>query len=343
MKLNRYFLLLSIISILGFFPVSSAMAGTKLTAQSVMKFLNLTVGAKAAGMGDCYFSLVPDASVHFLNPAALTDIKSRSLFTDRNVWVADITQYSGALSQPIGSRIVVGLGFILMDYGEILGTEIIKTGSSGSGNIKEYISIGQVDVSQYALSASLGLAVSNQFSVGGHVKYAHSGLGSSVVELSGDSLVLNNDLNAFAFDLGTQFHTGYKGITFYMSLRNFSGEHAYPKIRQTYNLPLTFSIGITADLLRLVSTITDSHSLLLSMTGQHPIDYVEKYNFGMEYSYNNKLFLRGGYKINYGMEDWSMGLGLRKRLGNQAVSFDIAYVNTAYFNSTNRISLSWEF
>ncbi len=332
-----------VIILLGLFATSAIASGTKLTAQSTMKFLSLSVGAKSAGMADCYYSNTPDASVHFLNPAALINLKRTSVFLDRNIWVADITQISGALTQPIGSRAVLGIGLIIMDYGDIPGTEINMVSGGSDDGSREYISTGQVDVNQFAVSCALGVAISNQFSVGGQIKLAHSGLGSSNVILGSDSLVLRNDLDVLAFDVGTQFLTDFKGISFYMSLSNFSGEQAFPRIVQTYNIPLNFSIGATVDIMRLVPGIAEKHSMLFSVKGSHPIDYIEKFNLGMEYSFAKKMFLRGGYKFNYGIEDWSMGMGIRKQLGSRALSFDYAFVNTKYFSGANRMSLAWEF
>jgi hypothetical protein len=316
--------------------------GTKLTAQSVMKFLNLPVGAKAAAMGESILSASPDASLHFMNPAALVSLRKRSFFVDQNAWVAGITQISAAATFPMGSRAVLGVGLIHMDYGDIHGTEVALVGG-GSGNSQEYVETGQVDISQYALSISLGVAISNDFSVGAHIKYAVSELGASHIVLSGDSSIVDNTMNALAFDFGTMYDTGFKGIKFYMFLKNFSRGQSYPSLEQSYDLPLVFNIGAGLDLMRLVGGIPEAHGLQFSINGLHPMDYAEKLSLGLEYNFKNKIFLRSGYKVNYSLENWSMGFGIRQRIGRQAITVDYAYGNTLYFDGTRRLSLSWEF
>jgi len=319
---------------------TNAHAQTKLTAQSVMKFLNLTVGARSAALGGGALFSTPDASLHFLNPAGLVHLKGASVFMDHNQWIADIRQVSIAYTQPLGARFVIGAGMITMDYGDIPGTEIAMVTGGMSGN-REYISTGQVAVNQYAVSTSLAIRISSQFSVGGQVKYAFSSLGRSHIVLAGDTTLVDNQLGAIAFDLGTQFLTDYRGVLFYMSLRNFAREQAYPKITQTYNLPLEFTLGAGLDLLRLTSWMPANHSLMLSFAGTHPIDYIEKYSMGLEYALRQSFFLRGGYRLNSGLEDWSMGVGLRKRIGPRYIAFDYSFGNTQYFSGTHRFSLSW--
>lgn len=328
--------------LLSFIFATQSFAQTRLTAQSIMKFLNIGVGAKAAGMGDCYTSTVEDASVIFWNPAGLATLSGKNAFLDQNLWIADIKQYSFAYTHNLGNWGVLGASATYMDYGDIYGTTIdLVAATSGSF---EYVETGKVDVGNYALGLAYARAISSQFSIGAHFKYVYSNLGSNTILENSQSKTMQNTLKAFAIDIGTWYKTGYKGISFLMALRNFSREVNYPKMRQSYYLPLIFSIGFAADALRFVPSIDEKHSLIVACKGLHPMDYLEKGSFGLEYSYNKKLFLRSGYKINFSLENFSFGLGIRHNIHDHlSLCFDYSYANMKYFSGANRFSFVFNF
>ena len=315
---------------------------TRLTAQSIMKFLNLGIGAKYSGMADTYVSKSPDASIVFWNVAGLADVENNSLFFDQNYWFADIKQYSFAYSHSFGPYGIVGISSSVMDYGDIYGTTIDLV-AAGSGSF-EYVDTGKLNVSNFFVALSYARAISDQFSIGVNMKYAYSDLGNSTVIQNGQTESIANRLGAWAIDLGTWYRTGYKDLSFSMALRNFSREENYPRMEQRYYLPLIFSLGLSVNALQIISEDVSEHTLLVSINGLHPMDYLEKGNLGLEYSYDNRFFLRTGYKINYSLESYSVGLGVRHSLSeNMYLVFDYSYAYLRYFSGANRFSLSFSF
>jgi hypothetical protein len=317
-------------------------AQTKLSAQSIMKFLNISVGARAAGMGDSFITNGDDISVAFWNPAGIGQLNGFNTMVEMNRWISDVSQYSFAASTDIGDYGVVGVTFTMMDYGEIHGTTIDLV-SAGSGAF-EYIETGDVSVSNFALGLVYARAISNQFSIGGQVRYVYSGLGSNLIQSTGSPENLDNNLSALAFDLGTRFNTEFKDLTFSMSLRNFSREVRYPKMTQGYYLPLLFTLGFSIDAAALIIPGSEMHSLVVSVNGLHPMDYSEKMNAGFEYGFQKQFFLRGGYKFNYSIESYSMGIGMRYPISNEEyLQFDYSYSAIEYFTGVHRISVSSHF
>lgn len=335
-KYNIFILLL-------LFCVSESLySQTKLSAQSVMKFLNVGVGARAAGMGDSFITNGDDVSVSFWNPAGIGHLEGFHAMLELNRWISDIQQYSFAASKDLGMYGVVGLTFTILDYGEIYGTTIDLV-SAGSGAF-EYVETGNVSVSNFALGVIYSRAISNQFSVGAQIRYVYSGLGSNVIQSGSSTQILDNNLSALSFDLGTRFNTEFKDLTFSMSLRNFSREIRYPKMSQGYYLPLVFSIGFSMNAAALVVSDNSPHSVILSVNGLHPMDYSEKMNMGAEYGFNNQFFLRAGYKFNYDIESLSTGIGIRYPISiDEFIQFDYSYSLTDYFSGIHRITISSHF
>jgi hypothetical protein len=311
---------------------------TKLTGQSAMKFLSIGVGARAAGLGYSFVTNTDDITTLFWNPAGAANLTGTRAFVDVNQWISDIKQFSFAATHHLGDYGVVGLSFTIMDYGDIPGTAI-ELSAVNSGSF-EYIETGPVKVRNYVAGLTYAKAISREFSVGGQVKYVYSGLGSNtIIQTSGEETI-DNTVSTLAFDFGTTYRTGFRDLTFSMSLRNFSREIRYPRMTQGFYLPLVFTLGFSIDAVTLVDPGNTIHSLVVSVNGQHPTDYLEKASIGAEYSFDHQYFLRAGYKINYSIENVSFGLGARVPFaGAESLQFDYAYSLMKYFDGVHRISI----
>jgi len=314
------------IAILTFF--SRSFAEEKL-AQTGFQFLSVATDARAGAMGDAMTSLELGSASLYFNPAGLARMDGRfELLTNQNRWIADITYNSYALSfNPAGGRYgVFGLSFVSVDYGEVEGTMVWA-------NEQGYIDTEIMNPT--AFSAGLGYAKSltDKFSVGGQIKYAGQQLGKSMTTLGEDSLIVKKNLAfATAVDFGTLYRTGFKSLVFGMSVRNFSDEIKFEK--EAFQLPLSFRLGLSMDLMDLLPEIP-GHSLLLSVDASHPRSYPEQLMVGLQYGLGETLFLRLGYESNHDENDISFGFGL-SRFG---LSFDYAYTPYGVFDNVQRMTL----
>jgi hypothetical protein len=71
----------------------------------------------------------------------------------------------------------------------------------------------------------------------------------------------------------------------------------------------------------------------------HPNDYNERAHVGVEGTYMDMLFIRGGYKINYEEETFTAGFGLKYG----QIVFNYAYSDVGVFKGTNTFSLGFSF
>ena len=156
-----------------------------------------------------------------------------------------------------------------VDYGELQGTMVWD-------NSQGFIDTKIFKPSAFAMGLGYGRALSENFSVGGQLKKAFQYLGDNVVPVSDTSKVVESNVsNAVAFDFGTIYVTDWNDFTFGMSVRNFSDEAQYAY--DGFQLPLTFRIGCSIDVFKLIPSSSKSHSLLLAIDALHPRSYDTTY------------------------------------------------------------------
>ena len=208
-----------------------------------------------------------------------------------------------------------------------------------------------------ALAVGVGYAksISDRFSVGGQVHWAHQDLGESVVptvaphipvldsaghatgafvDSAGTAL---NKLNPLVFDFGTQFKTGIKSLTFGMSVRNFSREIQY--VYEQFQLPLVFTLGISMDLMDVIGEVPLDQSLYMSIDASHYRDHPEQLKIGLEYNILKMFSLRGGYATNSDEGGMSFGVGV----SHFGFAFDYAYAPFGVFNNVQRMTARFSF
>jgi hypothetical protein len=298
-------------------------------AQTGFQFLSVATDARAGAMGDAMTSLDLGVSSLFFNPASMARMEERfELIATQNRWIADIVHNSYGLAlSPAGGRYgVFGLSLVSVDYGEVEGTMVWA-------NEQGYVDTEVMNPTAFCAGIGYARALTDKFSVGGQVKYAGQHLGKSMVPVGEDSLVVEKNLAfATAFDFGTLYRTGFKSLVFGMSVRNFSNEIKFEK--EGFQLPLTFRLGISMDLMDFLSEMS-SRSFLVSVDASHPRSYPEQLMVGLQYSWEETFYLRLGYEGNHDENDLSFGFGL-SRFG---FSFDYAYTPYGVFDNVQRLSI----
>lgn len=310
--------------------------GVSKIAQSGMKWLSIPIGARGVALGSAYTAMANDASAVFWNPAGVAFAEGGHLFLNQNQWIADITVNAGALTWNSGNWGVFGLNFATVDWGVIHGTQ-------RANNEAGFVETGEFSPDHFAVGLNYARKVSDKFAIGGNVKFLHEDLfgEADVTEGSFDAptgVTANTDL--LAFDFGTVYYTGYRDLRIAMSFQNFSKEVVYRE--EYFSLPLTFRVGMAMGLTNFFAE-NSPHNITLAVDAMHPRDFSERMHFGMEYSFHELVFLRGGYKTNYDQEDFTLGAGLQYDSGNLALGIDYSYVAFENFDGVHMFSLDFKF
>ncbi|UCE04573.1 MAG: PorV/PorQ family protein, partial [bacterium] len=252
------------------------------------------------------------------NPAALTRVKNIDLSVDYLDWFLDISHYAFSTAFSVRNIGSFGLLGIFTDVGEIKVTTVESLGFVDGvylGYTGETFKPGA-----QVFGVSFARQLTDKFSFGLTAKYARENLGP---EESADN---------FMFDGGLIYSTGFKSLKIAAVVRHFGPEvRFYDKVKlprydiekdttlyqtytgKSYPLPQTFNIGISSYLISPGESLflhSENQTLLVAFDMVQPRDYDQQYNIGLEYGFNNILFLRGGYKVNYDEESYSFGFGL---------------------------------
>ncbi len=318
----------------------------KRTGQAAMPFLAKGAGARMMAMGDAGIALTGDASALFYNPAGIAHVENRSLMLGSMAWLMDTQIHSGAFAINLGQLGVLGVSGMFYDYGAaIQGTEIDARVEAG------YRDTDELNPTEFVVGVGFARRISDGFAIGGQVKYAYQDLlGGGLktrIAYQDAGVWKQEDHDAkqgvLAFDIGTIYNTGFRGLMLAMSFRNFGGEVKYE--REPFDIPLTFRFGITGDVFDLLDQQMGNMGLMFHVDYLHPRDWSERMNVGLEYNFNDLVYLRGGYKMNYSSEGLCFGGGLNLNLPMGAVRIDYAYKDTqeSLFDAVHVYSLNLDF
>ena len=310
-----------------------ARAQTPKVAQSGMTFLQIPIGARGAAMGYANAAVVNDASAFYGNPSAYAFIEGTSLFANRTQWIGDINVSAAAVSHNAGRWGVVGLNLTAVDWGTFHGTQ-------RADNDAGYEETGTFSPTSMAVGVSYSYLISSGFGVGGNVKYLYERLGSGLVGSFDEPESVDAKMSLFAVDFGTTYYVGYHDLRIGVALRNFSNEKAYRV--ETFPLPMTFTVGVAMDVLNVVQPGTP-HTFTVTSDFVHSRDYSERLHLGLEYGFQDILFLRGGYKVNYDVESFALGAGVKLEARGIRARVDYSYLQMDVFDGVNMLSVDFAF
>lgn len=322
--------------IIGIIPASGF--GQQKLAQSGFQFLSVVSDARGAAMADAMTSLQLGSSSLFFNPAGMTELNGTVDVTgSTNKWIADITHNTFSLEiNPANGRYgVIGFSFQYVNYGDFYGT--ILDASSPQG----YDDLGIYKLTAYAAGIGYAKQLTDQFSVGGQIKWLHQDLGSSIIPLVINSdttkQTISNKMTPFVFDFGTQFKTGVKSLVFGMSVRNFSKQVQY--VNDGFQAPLAFSLGISMNVLDFAKELPFNQSLLMSVDASHYTDHPEEVKVGVDYRLLDMLSLRVGYSSTNHVSDEGSGFSYGVGISKLGFSVDYAYTPFGDFGNVQRFTV----
>ncbi|NQT62906.1 MAG: PorV/PorQ family protein [Candidatus Marinimicrobia bacterium] len=327
---NHYMNILRILLILPLLSGSLAIAQIKL-AQSGAQFLSVDSDAKAGGMAGALTTVESNSASIFFNPAGMARMTpSVDLMASQNQWIADIAynSFSAAFKPGTGEWGVFGLSFVSVDYGEIQGTQRWD-------NDLGYIDTEILRPTSFAAGFGYAKSLNDKFSVGAHVKYIGLNYGKSIYpdDAGNPDTVKSHLAFANAFDFGTIYKTGWKTLAFGMSVKNFSNEVVFEK--EGFQLPLTFTLGISMDAFELIRDNMGQQVMLVSLDVLHYRSHAEQLRIGIEYKPIEMLALRTGYMSANDENDYSFGIGVQQF----GLVFDYAYEPFGRFGDVQRMTV----
>ncbi len=302
--------------------------GMKKVAQSKLQFLKLEVGARAIALGGAYGAVTGEPNCIFYNPAGTAFIDGLALAFNHSDWLAGSSHQSAAISYHIPRLGVFSMNYLSVNYGSFERTVVDAHSWEG------YLSLGTFDVGEYAFGLGFARQITDRLFIGGQVKYAYQKLGDSQVwEYVGSDFEatreISNETDVVAYDFGTFYNSGFKNLCIGIAVQNFAN----------IPIPLNFRFGMAMDVNQLFFPSWTEDRLTFSYEIQHPRDYTERAQFGLEFAYHKFIALRGGYKINFDEQSLTGGVGLNLTYQKIGVTLDYAVADFAAFGLLHRISV----
>ena len=315
---------------------------TQKRAQTGMKFLSTSVDARASALGSALTAEFQGSSTSmFYNPASMAFMDGRFHASAGMLsFIADINynQASVAFRPSSGANYgVVGVSFVGVDYGDFIGTV-------RANNEAGFVETGVYSPSATAVGLGYARSFGDRFSAGGNVKLVFQNLGSGFAtsqnfETGVVQTTEDYEASTVAYDFGIVYATGFESLVIGMSARNFAQELTY--VRERFELPLTFQIGVSMDVVDFTSLDPDMHALQLHVDAQRPRDFSEHLRFGLEYTFMGIVSLRGGFEQAGVSEEqgFSAGAGLQYEFSGFDIGANYTYTDFGAFGNVSRIGI----
>ncbi len=303
------------------------------------QFLKIEPGARAVAMGGAFTAVADDASALYWNPAGLPKANNSAAAFSHTYWLAETSHDYAGLIYKLNDDHAFGVSYTLLSIPDMkVRTEIYQDGTG------EYFS-----ASDLAIGLAYGFNLTKEFSMGFNAKYVSQN-------------IWHMTASTFAMDFGLHYSTPIEGLALGMCMSNigpkikFEGDNnfiyysfdpdkngnsdnIFADIKMdSWDLPLIFRVGLAYQLLS-----SEINSLLISADAIHPNDYSEYVNTGIEYSFMERLFIRGGYKALFkkdSEEGLTLGAGVVYYLTNYLpLKVDYSYSDFGRLKDVHRFSV----
>ena len=298
---------------------------------SAANWLKIESGTRGIAMGGSQVASGRGLSGSYFNPASIAFIQGSEVYFSKSNYLAGITHNTIGYGRKVTPTDYIGIHLFYLDSGEMKETTVISPDGTGR-------TFNVLDVS---LRMIYGKQLTDRLRIGGAIKY--------ILEQIHDV-----QMQSFVFDLGSNFKTGIYGIMLGMSVSNFGPNVQFQgdglvtedenapsgfdqKITEEFSVPLVFRLGIQKDMFG--DDENSTNHLILSADAINPIDYTVYGSAGIEYSWNNMAFIRGGKHLFHDTAGFSVGGGLKWTI----ITMDYAYVNYGILEETHQFGISLEF
>lgn len=312
-------------------------SGGRRNATAGAQELLIPVGAQGIALGGSYVAGLTGLEAIYYNPAGLGGLKNdvEVSFSQMN-YIADIDFAYAGIAVNVGSFGQLGITFRSLDFGDIPETTVERPQGTGTTFSPSYITMG-VTYSNFLTD---------------RIK---AGISFNIISEE----IMNTSATGFTVDAGVQYDglAQIEGLQFGIVLKNFGpqmtfqgsdllrnateaaarrGEQYYLIQAEGFEMPSQLSLGLAYK-----STVSDKFTTIISTAFQNNNFANDQYQFGAELSYDNMLFLRGGYSYSYDRSGLdgddnifgpSFGAGF-KFGGDMDITIDYAFRSVQFFDN----------
>ena len=281
------------------------------------KFLNLHYDARGAALGGLA-AQAAGAEALYWNPAGLAKAGGLGFSAGMTQWLVETSYMNASVVMPMAGG-VLGVGFVSVDYGDFMASGWAEVGGSYVFNPNA----GTFTASDNAIQVSYGRFLSDKFSIGGSAKMVSESIDDA-------------SLSGLAFDVGTQFNTGYKNLQLGAVISNF-GPTIDPVETETESSlapPMTFTFGAVGQAFG-----DDNMGLMAGINVIKLSDMAQRIAVNGEMTVAGMIKVRGSYTLGDLVQDaLSFGAGINMA----GISVNVAMTQMVAFDPVMRFSLGYQ-
>jgi hypothetical protein len=278
------------------------------------QFLKIGVSPRGTALSDAYIAVVGGAEATYYNSSALPWMKGTDVVLNHNSWFAGISHDFFAVAHNFGDLGAVGVSVTS------LRTDLmeVRTPLQPEGTGETFYA------ANYKFALSYAHFLTDQVTLGASVGFIRM------------SLFHDFAANAFSVDIATTYVSSFRGFRFAMGIMNFGSNIQY--VNEPYPLPTNFTFGAA------INAIDDeSQKVIFTMAAVKPNEGVPQGQVGIEWNYNDFLFLRSGYRIGNSITTFSAGGGVHVAISDFTTRVDYSYSGYKLLGAAHRIGVGLEF
>lgn len=311
--------------------------------------LRIPVGTRTSALGGASIADVQGAEAAFWNPAGIAMSEHGEAYVSHLRYIADMKLNYVSLLYRTDESGTLGLSVKVLDVGDIIVTD--ENNPEGTG---------QVTAPTFTV---IGLTYARRFTD----RVAFGG----TIQLVNES-VLQETSSGLAFDLGFQYALNWHAMRLAAVLKNWGPQmhydgadlesffipngsrpdanpRSFKAISADFEMPAQAQIGMTGNLYS-----KEGHRVSAAASFVSNNFSKDEYHGGLEYNYDNTLFLRAGYSFSNAKEastdnnsylyGLTGGAGVSWPLGDNRVDIGYNYTQVKnYFDSNHTFSLRYLF
>ena len=321
------------------FVGSTAFAGSEnKTGTAGAPELAIPIGTRGVALGGSVIASPSGLESIYWNPAGLASLDATSTTFCHQPYLADMSMDFFGIATNIEGFGSLGGSVRVLSVGDI--EETTEAQPEGTGRI--YNPTLSVVSITYATNLTTAVAF---------------GLNASFIHES----VFEASASGMGFDFGVTYEPQWKGWTMGLAIKNIGpkmtysgagfdrrfesgGQRTFTPKAAPFELPSSIKIGLANKFMN-----RDMHTATFTSTFVANQFSPDAWHGGVEYGYNERYYLRGGYVVSTGSgesEDLygaSLGIGLNIPVGHSILEFGYAWSETKVFDDNQFISLGLSF
>jgi len=300
------------------------------------------VGARDLAMGGANIVYTKGIDALYWNPAGLSNMDTQygGMFTTNTIF-NDITVNYMGLGINLGGLGALAFDIKTFDFGDIpLTTLEDMDGSSGATFSPDFSTIGVTYANKLTNAIQVGVKVkfisesiprASATAVGFDAGIQYKGIGG----IEGVSFAVA------AKNIGTALRYGGSGLLTQEQDPNTGRVDYYKRDASSDQLPASLEIGLAYDYM-----VMEKNNLIVSGVFQNNNVETDAMKFGVEYTYDNLVALRGGYIYTDDRDaanvlyTFTLGAGVKYNVGGALLCLDYAFRDSQYFDANNMFTFS---